>query len=321
MKQNTHELKGASLLKPGLGYRLKRQLFLKKEWQLWLLVLPVIIYFFIFHYIPMYGLQIAFKNYSISKGMFESPWVGFSHFSKFMNSPIFGKVMWNTIALSLVNILGGFPIPIIFALLLNHLRLNGLRRLSQTVTFAPHFISLVVMVGMLFLFLSPSSGAVNAIIKKGGGEPIFFLGDPDWFRPLFVLSWIWQHSGYEAIIYFAALSAVDLSLYEAATIDGATKFQKIIKIDIPAILPTLVTMLLLKVGRMLNVDFQKALLMQTALNQDTSEIIGTYVYKTGLINAQFSYSTAINLFQTIINLALIIAVNRFSRKVANESLW
>ncbi|WP_028974686.1 ABC transporter permease [Spirochaeta cellobiosiphila] len=301
--------------------RFQRKFIQQKEWQLYLFVLPAVIFFFIHSYIPMAGLQIAFKNYSISKGILASPWIGFTHFEKFIKSPMFSRLMVNTIKLSLYNIVLGFPYPILFALVLNHLRLKGLRRFSQTVAFAPHFISLVVMVGMIYLFLSPSSGVVNVFIEKLGGEPVFFMGSSAWFRPIFVISWIWQHSGYEAIIYLAALSAVDISLYEAATIDGANKIQKILRIDIPAITPTLVTMLLLKVGRMLNVDYQKALLMQTALNQDTSEIIGTYVYKVGLINAQFSYSTAINLFQTVINLALIIAVNKISKKVADESLW
>ncbi len=305
----------------GIMNRIKRRLFLKKEWQLWLFALPVIVYFFIFNYIPMYGIQIAFKRYSISQGMGHSPWVGLLYFDKFVNSPMFFKLLKNTLVLSFYNMFLGFPFPIIFALLLNHLKLARVRQFAQTVTFAPHFISLVVMVGMLYLFLSPNAGVINAAIERAGGERIFFMGEPGWFRHIFVLSWIWQHSGYEAIIYLAALTAIDPCLYEAATIDGASKVQKIIKIDIPAILPTLVTMMLLKVGRMLNLDFQKALLMQTALNLDASEIIGTYVYKTGLINAQFSYSTAISLFQTVINLALIITVNKISRKVANESLW
>jgi len=291
-----------------LTKRIKNRLFLKKEWQLYLLILPAVIFFFIFHYIPMYGLQIAFKQYSISQGIFSGKWVGLLFFDKFVSSPMFFKLIKNTLILSLYNIMMGFPLPVIFALILNHLRLEKLKRFSQTVTFAPHFISLVVMVGMIYLFLSPSSGVVNSVLSNLGKEKIFFMGEAKWFRHLFVLSWIWQHSGYEAIIYLAALTSVDLSLYEAATIDGASKIQKIFKIDIPAILPTLVTMMLLKVGRMLNLDYRKALLMQTALNQDTSEIIGTYVYKIGLLHAQFSYSTAISLFQTVINLVLIIAV-------------
>lgn len=321
MKKRTVVLDAGSTALNSPFTSFKRKFVQRKEWQLYLLVLPVVVYFIIFNYVPMYGIQMAFKNYSISKGLSGSPWVGLMYFKKFIESPMFFKLMINTLILSFYNILMGFPMPIIFALLLNHLRLSKLKRFSQTVTFAPHFISLVVMVGILYLFLSPSSGVVNTTIEKMGGKKIFFMGDSDWFRHIFVLSWIWQHSGYEAIIYLAALSSIDLSLYEAATIDGASKFKKIMCIDIPAITPTLVTMMLLKVGKMLNIDYQKALLMQTALNQDTSEIIGTYVYKTGLLHAQFSYSTAINLFQTVINLILIIAVNKASKKVANESLW
>jgi putative aldouronate transport system permease protein len=192
---------------------------------------------------------------------------------------------------------------------------------AQTVTYAPHFISIVVLVGMMFLFGSPTSGLINALLKRAGIESINFMGSNAWFPHLFVFSQVWQNTGYQAIIFLASLTAVDLSLYEAATIDGATKLQKIFKIDIPAIMPTIVTMLLLQVGKMLNVDTQKALLMQTPLNLDASEIFGTYVYKIGLIDAQFSYSTAINLFQNVINLALLVAVNAASRRLTQESLW
>jgi len=305
----------------GRWERFRRKLIYRHEWQLFLLVLPLVAYFFIFHYIPMYGVQIAFRRYSITRGIWEAPWVGLLYFRKFVTSPMFLALLKNTLILSFYNLLISFPLPLIFALALNHARSGRLKKFAQTVTFAPHFISLVVMVGMLYLFLSPSTGVVNVLLRAVGIEPIYFMGSNAWFRHIFVFSWAWQHTGYQAIIFLAALTSVDLSLYEAATMDGASKLQKIWYIDIPSIMPTVVTMLLLKVGRMLNVDFQKALLMQTALNLDTSEIIGTYVYKTGLINAQFSYSTAINLFQTVINLLLIISVNQLSRRVTNESLW
>lgn len=311
----------SGIYKKSLLDRVKTRIIVKHEWQLYLFILPVVIYFLIFNYAPMYGIVIAFKRYSIARGIFESPWVGFLYFEKFFDSPMFGKLLVNTLFLSFYQLLVYFPFPVIFALMLNHTKGKQIKKFAQTVTYAPHFISIVVLAGMMFLFLSPTSGVVNVMLNKLGLESINFMGSDRWFSHLFVYSQVWQHTGYQAIIFLAALTAVDLSLYEVATIDGATKLQKILYIDLPSILPTVVTLLLLQVGRMLNVDTQKALLMQTATNLDTSEIIGTYVYRIGLVDSQFSYSTAINLFQTVINLALLVIVNRISKKLADESLW
>jgi putative aldouronate transport system permease protein len=269
----------------------------------------------------MYGIVIAFKRYSISKGIFQSPWVGLLYFEKFFSSSMFWPLLANTIVLSFYQLVVFFPFPMVLALMLNYTRNRWLKKFAQTVTYAPHFISIVVLVGMMFLFGSPSTGVINILLKKLGISSIIFMGSDNWFSHIFVFSQVWQNTGYQAIIFLASLTAVDQSLYEAATIDGATKLQKIRYIDFPALLPTTVTLLLLQVGNLLNVSTQKALLMQTALNLGASEIFGTYVYKVGLIDAQFSYSTAINLFQTLVNLALLIAVNYFSKRVANESLW
>lgn len=293
----------------------------KSDWQLWVFVLPAVIFFLVFHYAPMYGLSIAFKNYSIAKGIFDSPWVGLKYFDRFVHSSMFLVLIRNTLVLSFYQLIVSFPFPVILALFLNHMRSKKMVKVVQTVTYAPHFISLVVMTGMLFLFLSPSSGVVNALLRRLGHEPIYFMGENRFYRHIFVFSHVWQHTGYNAIIFLAALTAVDPAHYEAATLDGASVWQKIRYIDIPAIMPTLVTMLLLNVGKMLNVDTQKALLLQTPTNLDASEIIGTYVYKIGLVNAQFSYSTAINLFQTVVNLLILLIVNRISLKLTNESLW
>lgn len=293
----------------------------KREWQLWLLVLPAVVFFLIFHYAPMYGLVIAFKRYSVSKGIGESPWVGLMYFKRFFNSTQCWELIVNTLILSFYQLLAAFPPPLILAFMLNHTRTKWVKKFVQTITYAPHFISLVVMTGMLTLFGSPSSGIINILIKQLGGQPIYFMAEPEWFRHVFVFSHVWQHTGYQAIIFLAALTAVDVSQYEAATLDGATKLQKIRYIDLPAIVPTLVTVLLLQVGRMLNVDTQKVLLMQSATNLSTSEIIGTYVYKIGLLNGQFSYSTAINLFQTVVNAVILLFVNLVSRKLTDESLW
>ena len=320
MKEIQYET-SSRILKQKLLDRIRTRIVVKHEWQLYLFILPAVIYFAIFSYAPMYGIVIAFKRYSISRGIFESPWVGLLYFEKFIDSPMFWTLMKNTIYLSFYQLLVFFPFPLVFALMLNQTNGKRIKKFAQTVTYAPHFISIVVMVGMLFLFLSPSSGVVNVILNKLGIESINFMGSDRWFSHLFVYSQVWQHTGYQAIIFLAALTAIDLSLYEAATIDGATKLQKIFYIDLPSILPTVVTLLLLQVGRMLNVDTQKALLMQTATNMDASEIIGTYVYRIGLVDSQFSYSTAINLFQTVINLVLLIVVNSISKKLADESLW
>lgn len=301
--------------------KFRTRFIIKHEWQLWLFVLPVVVFFLIFHYAPMYGLVIAFKRYSITRGIMESPWVGLMYFKRFFNSTMFWTLLHNTLVLSFYQLLVSFPFPIILALILNHTRREKLKKLTQTVTYAPHFISLVVLTGMLYLFLSPSTGIVNVILKKLGMPSVYFMGSENWFRHLFVFSHVWQHTGYQAIIFLAALTAVDPTQYEAATIDGATKLQKIWYIDLPAIMPTVVTVLLLQVGRMMNVDTQKALLMQTATNLSTSEIIGTYVYKIGLVDAQFSYSTAINLFQTIVNLLILVFVNQVCKRLTSESLW
>jgi putative aldouronate transport system permease protein len=251
----------------------------------------------------------------------ESPWAGMFYFNRFFSSNMFGELLGNTIILSFYQLLASFPFPLIFALMLNHSARKRLNGLAQTITYAPHFISIVVLSGMLYLFTSPSTGVVNYMLNKLGHESINFMGKPEWFRHMFVFSHIWQHTGYQAIIFLAALTSIDPSHYEAATLDGASKLQKMRYIDLPSIMPTVITLLLLQVGRMMNMDTQKALLMQTATNLGTSEIIGTYVYKVGLINAQFSYSTAINLFQTLVNLIILIAVNRISRWLTEESLW
>ncbi len=293
----------------------------KHEWQLWLFITPAIVFFIIFHYIPMLGIVIAFKNYSITRGIFASRWVGLKFFKQFVNSPMFTQLLGNTLILSFYQLLITFPLPVLLALALNHVRSKRTVKLVQTVTYAPHFISLVVMTSMLFLFLSPSSGVINAVIARFGGERIYFMGKEKYYRTIYVFSHVWQHTGYNAIIFLAALTAVDPTQYEVATIDGASIWKKIIYIDIPAIKPTLVTMLLLNVGKMMNVDVQKALLMQTPTNLAVSEVIGTYVYKIGLVNAQFSYSTAINLFQTIVNLVILLLVNEASKRLTGESLW
>jgi putative aldouronate transport system permease protein len=293
----------------------------KKEWQLYLLVLPGFLFFLIFHYIPMYGIQIAFKDFLFMKGIGGSSWVGLKHFRDFLSSFQFWRLLWNTLSLGFFQLAAGFPIPIILALLLNQNQNEKFKKIVQTITYAPHFISVVVLVGMLYLFLSPSSGIINGFIKLFGGDPVYFMGSAAWFKTIYVISGIWQNAGWGTIVYLAALSSVSPALYEAATIDGASRFMKIIYIDLFAILPTAVIMLILNMGRILSIGFQKVYLMQTPLNISSSEIISTYVYKIGLLGGQYSYSTAIDLFNTLINLTLIIAVNQTAKKMGETSIW
>ncbi|MGG1554032.1 ABC transporter permease subunit [Paenibacillus ferrarius] len=292
-----------------------------KNYQLYLFILPTIVYFIVFHYVPMYGIQIAFKNFIAFKGIAGSPWIGFDNFERFFNSFEFEKVILNTVKLSLMQLVLGFPAPIILALMLNQLINKRFKKFAQTVIYAPHFISTVVIAGMLFLFLSPQDGLINRIIVFFGGESVFFMGNAGWFRSVYVLSEIWQNTGWGTIIYLAALTTISPELHESAVVDGATKFQRVLYVDLPGIMPTAVILLILSVGNIMSLGFEKVYLLQTALNLPTSEIIATYVYKTGLLGAQYSFSTAVGLFNSLINFVILVSVNYFARKTTQNSLW
>jgi putative aldouronate transport system permease protein len=288
---------------------------------LYLIIMPIIAYFIVFKYIPMVNSVIAFKDYSVVKGIWGSPWAGFKHFELFFNNPIFWDLIRNTVLLSLYHLIAGFPIPILLALALNEVR-NGLfKKAVQMVTYAPHFISTVVMVSMIMLMLSPKLGIVNVALRTLGLGDIDFLGNSDLFRSVYVWSDIWQTAGYSAIIYLAALAGVDPSLYEAARVDGASRIQKIIHIDLPGIMPTTVIILILNLGGIMSVGFEKTYLLQNPLNLQTSEVIATYVYKVGLLNANFSFATAVGLFNSVINLGLLVLVNEFAKRISKSSLW
>ncbi|CAG7644118.1 ABC transporter permease [Paenibacillus allorhizosphaerae] len=291
------------------------------NYELYLFILPTLAYFILFHYVPMYGVQIAFKNFIAVKGVAGSPWVGFEHFERFFESYQFITVMRNTLGISLYELLVAFPAPILLALLLNQVTSERFKKIVQTVTYAPHFISVVVIAGMLYLFLSPKHGLVNQILVLLGVDPVFFMASPEWFKTIYVFSGIWQNIGWAAIIYLAALSGVNPDLHEAAVVDGATKLQRIRHIDLPTIMPTIVILLILNVGHLMSIGFEKVYLLQNQLNIDASEIIQTYVYKAGLMNAQFSYSAAIGLFNSIVNFILLISVNQLAKKTKQASLW
>lgn len=303
-------------------YKLLKKQFLK-DYQYHLIIIIPVIYMIIFHYLPMYGVQIAFKNYNAIKGIIGSQWVGFVHFERFFNSPVFSRLMINTIVISVYSIVAGFPIPIILALSLNSVRNIAFKKTVQMVTYAPHFISTVVLVGMMYQFFSTKYGAINIIIKFFGGDPIMFMGEASWFRHMFVWSNIWQNAGWGTIIYMSALAGINQSLYEASIVDGASRFKRMIYIEIPSLMPTIITLLILNFGRIMNVGFEKVLLMQTSTNMQKSDVIATYVYQIGLNSAlpNFSYAGAIGLFNSVINFTLIIIVNWISRRISETSLW
>jgi putative aldouronate transport system permease protein len=300
-------------------FSLSRKIF--TNYQLYLLLLPTIIYFLVFKYGPMYGVQIAFKDFIPTDGILGSPWVGFEHFERFFNSFQFGTLLRNTLWLSIYALLISFPLPIILSLLMNQFPIVRYRRLVQTVIYAPTFISTVVLVGMINVFLSPRSGLLNHLIVLFGGQPIQFLASPEWFPSIYVWSGVWQGTGFATIVYMAALASVDPALHEAAVMDGASKWGRIRHIDLPAILPTIIILLILAVGNIMNVGFEKALLLQTPLNKPSSEIIQTYVYSLGLQRAQYSFSAAVGLFNSVVNLILLISVNRFAKRISSTSLW
>ena len=294
---------------------------MKANYFLYIFLLPATVYLGIFAYGPLYGIQIAFKDFFAFKGIEGSPWVGFKHFRVFFNSPRFSILLTNTLTISIYSLLANFPIPIILALLLNYTPRQGLKRFAQTVSYAPHFISIVVLAGMLNVFLSPRSGFVNTLLGYLGVQPIFFMGTPSAFKHIYVWSGVWQSAGWSSIIYLAALSGVSPELHEAAIIDGANKLQRIWNIDIPTIMPTMVILLVMSFGSIMNVGYEKAFLLQNSLNISTSEIISTYTYKIGIQDTQYSYSTAIGLFNNVINFALLIIVNRVARLLSGTSLW
>lgn len=295
----------------------------KLNWELYVIIAIPLIWLLIFSYYPMYGVQIAFRRFAAAKGIFGSPWVGLANFIKFFKSYNFLRVVGNTVSISLYDIIAGFPLPIILALLLNNCLKPKFKKFVQIVTYMPYFISTVVMVGIIIQFLSPKVGVINYAIKALGGSEIDFMGKPEYFRSIYVWSNIWQGTGWGAIIYLSALSSIDPGLHEAALVDGASRFQRMWHIDIPGILPTVAIMLTLRMGSIMSIGFEKAFLMQNNLNISTSEIISTYVYKTGLAAAapDFSYAAAIGLFNSIINLVLISIVNYINAKINEISLW
>lgn len=301
----------------------KRRKLLTRIWKhryYYLMLLPAVVYVLIFNYAPMYGIQIAFKNYRFSLGINGSTWVGFRNFKDFFNSYSFWPLLRNTLVLSLYSLAVGFPIPIFVALVLNEMKGKS-KKIAQTILYAPHFISTVVLVGMISIMFSMSSGVVNTVLNHLGFESVYFMGSPKYFRHLYVWSGVWQGMGWSAIIYLAALSGVDPSLHEAASIDGASRIQRIIHINLPAIAPTIIILLIMRMGSMVSVGYEKVYLLQTELNLDVSEVISTFVYKRGIVNTNYSFSTAVDLFNNAINVTLLLLSNKISKKFSGSGLF
>ena len=297
--------------------------WIRRDWDLYVMLILPMVYIIIFKYVPMYGVQIAFRDYNVFKGMSKSPFVGFKYFKQFFGSTELPKLVGNTLKISLYGLFAGMIFPIILALVLNYLTLLRYKKVVQTVTYAPYFISTTVMVSMILQLLAWDSGPVNQIIQKLGGSQIDFLGDPKKFVHLYVWSGIWQYTGYNAIIYIATLSSVDPTYHEAAVVDGASKFWRIWHIDLPCIKSTIIILMIMSLGGTLSTGFEKIYLMQNNMNLRASEVIDTYVYKIGIASpiANYSYPTAIGLFQSLVGMIMIIMANTFAKKIGEDSLW
>lgn len=294
---------------------------LRRHWQLYVMLSVPLLWFVVFKYVPMVNAVIAFKQYNVVDGIWGSDWVGLANFQRFFDNPVFGRIVSNTFLLSVYAVLAGFPIPILLALAINEVRLKFFARTVQLVTYAPFFISTVIIVSMTILILSPRIGLLSDVFGFFGADQPNVLGDPNAFRHVYVWTDVWQTAGYSAVIYLAALAGIDPTLYEAARVDGANRLQKIIAVDLPGIAPTAVIILILGVGNVMSLGFEKAFLLQNPLNLSQSEIIATYTYKVGLINADFSLASAIGLFNSAINLVLLVTVNRVAKRVTGSGLW
>lgn len=304
--------------KQGVLKRMGKTIF--RQRQLWLIALPGIIWYLIFAYGPMYGLVIAFQNYSPARGMLGGPWVGFKWFIQFFESQFFWQLIRNTLLLSVYGLIFSFPVPIVLAVMFNEIKSGWFKRVAQSISYLPHFISTVIIVGMVVNFLAPT-GIVNTAIEALGGERVNFMMMPEWFRTIYTASGVWQTMGWSSIIYLAAISGIDAELYEAATVDGAGRLRQIWSITLPCIAPTIIILLIMNMGNLLSVGYEKIILMYNSLTYETADVINTYVYRRGIGGGEFSFGTAVGLFQSVINLIVIVSVNRLSRRLTDTSLW
>lgn len=293
---------------------------IKRHWMAYLMLLPAVVLLFVFAYIPMYGLIIAFKNYKPNFGILGSPWVGFKHFETFFSSAHFPVLLRNTIAISLYSLLAGFPAPILLALMLNEVRCLRYKKAVQTISYIPYFISTVVICGMLKSFLS-YDGVFNAMRQVFGKSPINFLSEPKYFRSIIVWAGVWQCVGWNSIIYMAALSSIDQQLYEAARIDGCGRLRQTLYVTLPGLVPTIVILLILSLGSLLSVSTDTILLLYTPMTYETGDVFGTYVFRKGIRGGEYDFSTAVGLIETVVNFIILVVFNQISRKVTEQSLW
>ena len=303
---------------------MKRKAFwksLRRDRQLVFMLIPVVIFFAVFSYYPLYGILIAFKDYSISRGILGSPWAGLRYFRQFFSSPYFGRLLRNTVLISVYSLLWGFPAPILFALLLNEFKDGKFKRLIQTVSYLPHFISLVVICGILIDIFSPQGGVVNSLLYSLTGKRINFFGEPEWFRTMYVGSGVWQEFGWNSIIYLAAITGINPDLYEAARIDGAGRLRQIWHVTLPGIKPTILTLLILNLGNIMSVGYEKIILLYSPTTYETADVISTYVYRTGLLSQQYSYAGAVGLFNSAINIAILVLCNFAGKKLFGVGIW
>jgi putative aldouronate transport system permease protein len=294
---------------------------LRESWELYVFLVPAFLFILVFRYGPMFGLQLAFKTYVPKLGIWGSPWIGFEHFKDFFSYFRFWGILINTLILSAYKLLVGFPLPIILAISLNEVRSTKAKKVVQMITYAPYFVSVVVVIGIMLQLFSPYYGPFGRLLSLMTGMRVDLMVSPNAFRHVFVWTDVWQHTGYAAILYIAALSSISPELYEAAEMDGATKLQRILNIDIPSLLPTATILLILEMGRLMDISFEKVILLQTPLNLRTSEVVTTYVYKSGLLEGYFDFATAGGLFNSLINFGLVVGVNRIARKMGETSLW
>lgn len=293
----------------------------KREWQIYALLAPAIIWVIVFLYQPMYGLQVAFKDYSLFKGIAGSPWIGFEHFETLFQSDQFVRAFWNTMKISALTMLFGFPAPIILALMFNEIMHQGFKRTAQTIVYLPHFISTVIIAGIVITAFSPSAGIVNTVIGWFGIEPIYFLSKSEWFRPIFIGSGIWQEAGFSSIVFLAAIAGVNPALYESAMVDGASRWQMMWKITLPAILPTILIMLIIRIGNLLEVSFELIILLYQPATYETADVVNTFIYRQGLQGGQYDLAAAAGLFNAVVAFILVMTANTISRRYSNTSLW
>ena len=293
----------------------------KWEWQLYLLLAPTIIWFIVFLYTPMYGLQIAFKDFSLFKGISASPWVGFEHFETLFQSDQFMRAFWNTLKISALTLLFGFPAPIILALMFNEIINQTFKRTAQTIVYLPHFISTVIIAGIVITAFSPSAGIVNTVLGWFGIEPIYFLSKPEWFRPIFIGSGIWQEAGFSSIVFLTAIAGVNPALYESAAIDGASRWQMVWKITLLSILPTILIMLIIRIGNLMEVSFELIILLYQPATYSTADVVNTFIYRQGLESGRYDFAAAAGLFNAIVAFVLVMAANTLSKRYSKTSLW